>query len=110
TGVQTCALPISQLREAIRGHLLTTTGHRYGDSEITVGGGGKQVIFLAFMASLDPGDEVIIPAPYWVSYPDMVRANDGEPVVVATSRSDGYTLTPQLLESAITEKTRRVVL
>src|SRR5699024_6423504 len=62
-----------QLREAIRGHLLTTTGHRYGDSEITVGGGGKQVIFLAFMASLDPGDEVIIPAPYWVSYPDMVR-------------------------------------
>ena len=99
-----------QLREAIRGHLLTTTGHRYGDSEITVGGGGKQVIFLAFMASLDPGDEVIIPAPYWVSYPDMVRANDGEPVVVATSRSDGYKLTPQLLESAITEETRWVVL
>src|SRR5699024_10942706 len=99
-----------QLREAIRGHLLTNTGHGYGDSEIPVGGGGKQVIFLAFMASLDPGDEVIIPAPYWVSYPDMVRANDGEPVVVATSRSDGYKLTPQLLESAITEKTRWVVL
>lgn len=100
----------AQLRGAIRRRLERSTGHEFADGEITVGGGGKQVIFLAFMASLDPGDEVIIPAPYWVSYPDMVRANDGEPVVVETSRADGYKLTPDLLEAALTERTRWVVL
>lgn len=100
----------AQLREAIRGHLERTTGRSYSDAEITVGGGGKQVIFLAFMASLNPGDEVIIPAPYWVSYPDMVRANDGEPVIVETSRADGHKLTAELLEAAITDRTRWVVL
>ena len=99
-----------ELREAIRGHLERSTGIHYSDAEITVGGGGKQVIFLAFMASLNPGDEVIIPAPYWVSYPDMVRANDGEPVVVETSEDDGYKLTPELLEAAITDRTRWLVL
>jgi aspartate aminotransferase len=98
------------LRQAIRARLERTTGHRYEDREITVGGGGKQVIFLAFMASLDPGDEVIVPAPYWVSYPDMVRANDGEPVIVETSRADGHKLTPAQLEAAITDRTRWVVL
>lgn len=99
-----------QLREAIRSRMTRVTGQVYSDAEITVGGGGKQVIFLAFMASLDPGDEVIIPSPYWVSYPDMVRANDGEPVVVATGRAEGYKLTPELLEAAITDRTRWVVL
>jgi len=99
-----------QLREAIRRRLGRTTGRTFSDAEITVGGGGKQVIFLAFMASLDPGDEVIIPAPYWVSYPDMVRANDGEPVIVETSRADGHKLTAKQLEAAITERTRWLVL
>jgi len=99
-----------QLREAIRRRLGRTTGRTFSDAEITVGGGGKQVIFLAFMASLDPGDEVIIPAPYWVSYPDMVRANDGEPVIVETSRADGHKLTAEQLEAAITERTRWLVL
>ena len=99
-----------QLREAIRRRLGRTTGRTFSDAEITVGGGGKQVIFLAFMASLDPGDEVIIPAPYWVSYPDMVRANDGEPVIVETSRADGHKLTAKQLEAAITKRTRWLVL
>src|SRR5699024_2568803 len=90
-----------QLREAIRRRLGRTTGRTFSDAEITVGGGGKQVICLAFMASLDPGDEVIIPAPYWVSYPDMVRANDGEPVIVETSRADRHTLTAVQLAGAL---------
>ena len=78
------------LREAIRGSLRRTVGVDYADTELTVGGGGKQVIFLAFMASLDAGDEVLIPAPYWVSYPDMVRVNEGIPVTVPTAAEDGY--------------------
>ncbi|WP_456286888.1 aspartate transaminase [Microbacterium sp. JZ70] len=99
-----------RLREAIRGSLRRTHGIEYADAEITVGGGGKQVIFLALMATLDAGDEVLIPAPYWVSYPDMVRANDGTPVIVPTSAEDGYKLTADALESAITARTTWVIL
>ena len=99
-----------RLREAIRGSLRRTHGIEYADAEITVGGGGKQVIFLALMATLDVGDEVLIPAPYWVSYPDMVRANDGTPVIVATSAEGGYKLTADALESAITARTTWVIL
>lgn len=98
------------LREAIRGSLLRTHGIEYSDAEITVGGGGKQVIFLALMATVDAGDEVLVPAPYWVSYPDMVRANEGTPVIVPTSVETGYKLTPATLEAAITERTTWVIL
>ncbi|GGO65579.1 aminotransferase [Microbacterium nanhaiense] len=98
------------LREAIRGSLLRTHGIEYSDAEITVGGGGKQVIFLALMATVDAGDEVLVPAPYWVSYPDMVRANEGTPVIVPTSVETGYKLTPATLEAAITERTSWVIL
>lgn len=98
------------LREAIRGSLLRTHGIEYSDAEITVGGGGKQVIFLALMATVDAGDEVLVPAPYWVSYPDMVRANEGTPVIVPTSAETGYKLTPATLEAAITERTTWVIL
>ncbi|WOF24691.1 aspartate transaminase [Microbacterium betulae] len=99
-----------RLREAIRTRLLRTTGIRYDDAQITVGGGGKQVVYLAFTASLDEGDEVIVPAPYWVSYPDMVRANDGTPVILATRAEDRYKVTPGALRAAITPRTKWLVL
>ncbi|MGW9112627.1 aspartate transaminase [Microbacterium sp. NPDC055683] len=98
------------LREAIRGSLRRTHGIEYSDAEITVGGGGKQVIFLALMATVDTGDEVLVPAPYWVSYPDMVRANDGEPVIVSTSAENRYKLTPEALEAAIGPRTTWLIL
>lgn len=99
-----------RLRQAIRSSLLRTHGIEYSDAEITVGGGGKQVIFLALMATVDAGDEVLIPAPYWVSYPDMVRANEGTPVIVETSAPNGYKISAAELESAITERTTWLIL
>lgn len=99
-----------RLRQAIRSSLLRTHGIEYSDAEITVGGGGKQVIFLALMATVDAGDEVVIPAPYWVSYPDMVRANEGTPVIVETSAHNGYKISAAELESAITERTTWLIL
>ncbi|MGW0941067.1 aspartate transaminase [Streptomyces sp. NPDC002623] len=100
----------SRLRAAITAKLRERHGLDVTDARITVGGGAKQVIFLALMATLDEGDEVIVPAPYWVSYPDMVRANDGTPVVVDCPETDGFKLTPERLEAAITARTRWVVL
>ncbi|MCZ4508034.1 aspartate transaminase [Streptomyces sp. ActVer] len=99
-----------QLRAAIAQKLEQRHGLRYSADRIAVGGGAKQVIFLALMATLDTGDEVIVPAPYWVSYPDMVLANDGTPVVVPCPESEGFKLTPRRLESAITDRTRWVIL
>jgi aspartate aminotransferase len=98
------------LRKAIAAKLKRRTGLDYPLDQIVVGGGGKQVIFVAFMASVDNGAEVIIPAPYWVSYPDMVLANDGRPVIVECAEADGFKLTPDALEAAITTKTRLLVL
>ena len=79
-------------------------------NEICVGGGGKQVLFVALMATVEEGDEVIIPAPYWVSYPDMVIANGGTPVIVKCGEDVGFKLTPEVLEAAITPATKWVVL
>ena len=101
---------IPALREAIAAKVLRRTGQAYGGNEIAVGGGAKQVIFLALMAGIDPGDEVIIPAPHWVSYPDMVAAHGGVPVVVPCREADGFRLTPETLEAAITPRTRWLVL
>jgi aspartate aminotransferase len=98
------------LRAAIAAKTLERTGQSYGDKEITVGGGAKQIIFLALMASIDPGDEVIVPAPHWVSYPDMVVAHGGVPVVVDCAEADGFRLTPEALEAAITPRTRWLIL
>jgi aspartate aminotransferase len=99
-----------ELRAAIRADFKRRLGLDYADGEITVGGGGKPVLFVSLMASLDEGDEVIVPAPYWVSYPDMVLANDGTPVIVECPESDGFKLTPEALEAAITPKTRWLIL
>ncbi|MGA5896006.1 aspartate transaminase [Streptomyces venetus] len=98
------------LRAAIAGRLRQRHGLEYTDRRLTVGGGAKQVIFLALAATLDAGDEVVIPAPYWVSYPDMVLANDGTPVIVDCPEADGFKLTPDRLRSSLTDRTRWVVL
>jgi aspartate aminotransferase len=98
------------LRKAILADFERRLGLKYAENEICVGGGAKQILFLALMASVDEGAEVIIPAPYWVSYPDMVLANDGKPVVVACSQNVGFKLTPDALEAAITPRTRWVIL
>jgi aspartate aminotransferase len=99
-----------ELQKAILQTLEQRTGLHYTLAEITIGGGAKQVIYTAFMASLDAGDEVIVPAPYWVSYPDMVLANDGTPVVVSCGEDVGFKLTPEALAGAITERTKWVIL
>jgi aspartate aminotransferase len=90
--------------------MLRHTGQEYPLEAIAVGGGGKQIIFLALMTSVDDNAEVIIPTPYWVSYPDMVLANDGKPVIVGCPETDGFKITPEALETAITPKTRWVIL
>jgi len=82
----------------------------YEASEISVGTGGKQVIFNAMLATLDPGEEVILPAPYWVSYPDMVRLAGGSPVEVPCLESQGFKLTPKQLKDAITPRTKWLIL
>ncbi len=82
----------------------------YAPSQITVGTGGKQVLYNALMATLDEGDEVLIPAPYWVSYPDMVLLAGGEPVAIACSEKNGFKLQPKDLDEAITAKTKWLIL
>lgn len=81
----------------------------YAPSEIMVSTGGKQVLYNAFSATLDPGDEVIVPAPYWVSYPDMVLLAGGEPVFLPCPQHDGFKLTPEALAAALTQKTKWLV-
>ncbi|NTG89150.1 aspartate transaminase [Agrobacterium rhizogenes] len=98
------------LRKAIIGDFERRLGLRYADNEICVGGGAKQILFLALMASVEADAEVIIPAPYWVSYPDMVIANDGKPVIVRCPQEQGFKLTPEALEAAITPKTLWLIL
>jgi len=101
---------IPALRQAIAARYLSRDGVNYTDAEITVGGGAKQVIFMALTATVNDGAEVIVPAPYWVSYPDMVRVNGGTPVIVSCTEDDDFKLTPDTLQSAITERTRWVIL
>lgn len=98
------------LRKAIAEKFKRENGIEYGLNEIIVGCGGKQVIFNALLASVNPGDEVIIPAPYWVSYPDMTRFAEGLPVEVECAEADGFKLTPKTLEAAITKKSKWLIL
>ncbi len=99
-----------QLRRAIIDRLARVTGCTYSDEEISVGSGAKHVIFTALMATLSPGDEVVIPAPYWVSYPDMVAVNDGVPVVIRCPIEDDFKLTPERLRAALGPRTRWLIL
>ena len=82
----------------------------YSADQITVGTGGKQVLYNAFMATLNKGDEVIIPAPFWVSYPDMVLLAGGKPKIVKCTEQEGFKLTPSKLRKAITRKTKWLIL
>ncbi|HEX3858051.1 MAG TPA: pyridoxal phosphate-dependent aminotransferase [Pseudolabrys sp.] len=97
---------LAELKEAVARKFKRENGLDYKTSQITVGAGGKQVLYNAFMATLNPGDEVIIPAPYWVSYPDMVLLAGGKPVEVVASMESGFKIKPEQLERAITPKTK----
>ena len=97
---------IAELKAAICAKFRRDNGLDYVPAQVSVGSGGKQILYNALMATLNPGDEVVIPAPYWVSYPDMVLLAGGEPVVVQAGIETGFKLTAQALEAAITPKTR----
>jgi aspartate aminotransferase len=99
-----------ELRQAITAKLARENGLAYDPSEIIVTNGAKSAIYSALAATLEPGDEVVIPAPYWVSYPDMVLACDGAPVTVPCPEDMGFKLTPGQLEAAITKRTRWLLL
>jgi aspartate aminotransferase len=97
---------IPELKRAVAEKFKRENGLAYKPSEITVGSGGKQVLYNALLATLDPGDEVIIPSPYWVSYPDIVLLAGAEPVIVETKLEHGFKLKPEALARAITPKTK----
>jgi aspartate aminotransferase len=97
---------IPELKRAIVSKFQRENGLTYKPSEITVGSGGKQVLYNALLATLNPGEEVIIPSPYWVSYPDIVLLAGANPVIVETREEDGFKLTAKALAAAITPKTK----
>lgn len=98
------------LKKAICAKFARENDLTYTPDQVTVGVGGKQVLYNALMATLNPGDEVIIPAPYWVSYPDMVLLAEGTPVTVACPAENGFKLLPADLDAAITPKTKWLIL
>ena len=100
----------AELKEAISAKFKRDNNLDYAANQITVNVGGKHTLFNALVATLGPGDEVIVPAPYWVSYPDVVQFAGATPIIVKADASQGYKLTPEMLESAITARTRWVIL
>jgi len=98
------------LKQAVADKFRRENALEYQTSQVLVSSGGKQSFYNLCQALLNPGDEVIIPAPYWVSYPDMVLLADGRPVIVPATQEDHFKLTPEVLEQAITPKTRLFVL
>ena len=101
---------LPELKAAIVAKFARENGLTYTPAQIHVAPGGKAVLFNALMATLSPGDEVIVPAPYWVSYPDMVLLAGGEPVEIVGVEADGFKLRPAVLEAAITPKTKWLIL
>jgi aspartate aminotransferase len=101
---------IPELRAAIAAKFKRENNIEYSPAQCFVGPGGKSVLYYALMASLNPGDEVLTIAPYWVSYPDIVRLAGATPVIIETSLIDGFRLTPEALERAITPKTKWLIL
>lgn len=102
----TAAHGTTALREAVAAKFRRENGLECGAADVALGNGAKQIIFNALLATLDPGNEVIVPAPYFVSYPEMVKLLGGTPVVVECAAASGFKLTPGLLEAAINAKTR----
>lgn len=101
---------LPELKAAVVAKFARENGLTYAVNQIHVAPGGKTVIYNALLATLSPGDEVIVPAPYWVSYPDMVLLAGGEPVRVVGHEADGFKLKPEVLEAAITPRTRWLIL
>ena len=101
---------IAPLKQAIIAKFKRDNGIEYTPKQITVNSGGKHTLFNALVATIDKGDEVIIPAPYWVSYPDIVQFAGGTPVIVMATAAQNYKITPEQLEAAITPKTRWLIL
>jgi aspartate aminotransferase len=99
-----------ELKRAICGKFKRENGLDYETSQITVSSGGKQVLYNALVATVNPGDEVVMPAPYWVSYPEMVLMCEGEPVAVPCPQNNGFKLRPEDLDAAITPKTKWLIL
>ncbi len=100
----------AELKEAICAKFARDNGLAYTPDQVTVNVGGKHTLFNAIVATIDAGDEVIVPAPYWVSYPDVVQFAGGTPVFVAAGADQGYKITPEQLEAAITPRTKWVIL
>ncbi|USG62389.1 pyridoxal phosphate-dependent aminotransferase [Sneathiella marina] len=100
---------IIELKQAICNKFKRENGLTYETSQVTVGTGGKQILYNAFVATLNPGDEVIIPTPYWVSYPDMVLLGGGEPVFVSTTAETNFKMQAADLEAAITPRTKWLI-
>jgi aspartate aminotransferase len=98
------------LKKAVVAKFRRENGLEYGLDEVTVGTGGKQVLYNAIVATVNPGDEVIIPAPYWVSYPDIVQLAEGTPVIVECGQNHQFKLRPEALEAAITPRTKWLIL
>ena len=99
-----------ELKEAIAAKFRRDNALSYAPNQITVNVGGKHTLFNALVATLEPGDEVIVPAPYWVSYPDVVQFTGATPVVVKAGAEQGYKLTPAMLDAAITPRTKWLIL
>jgi aspartate aminotransferase len=98
------------LKKAVAGKFKRENGLDYAPSQISVASGAKQIIYNALLATLAPGDEVVVPAPYWVSYTDIVLLGEGRPVVVPCPEAEGFKLTPQALRNAITQRTKWLLL
>ncbi len=105
----TAADGMPELKQAICDKFKRENDLEYEPREVSVGTGGKQILYNALVATLNPGDEVLIPAPYWVSYPDMVLLAGGEPVAIDTTQEDNFKLKPEALRAAITDKTKWLI-
>ncbi len=104
------AAGMMELRKAVCVYLQKQMGLNYQPGNIVISSGAKHSIYIALAAILDPGDEVILPAPYWVSYYESIRMNGGVPVIVETSEDTRFKMTPEMLSAAVTEKTKAVIL
>ncbi|MFA5028476.1 MAG: aminotransferase class I/II-fold pyridoxal phosphate-dependent enzyme, partial [Candidatus Methylomirabilota bacterium] len=101
---------INELKDAVAAKLRRDNGLTYDRNQILISCGGKHSLYNVFQALLDPGDEVIIPAPYWVSFPEQVKLCGATPVILPTSEAQGFRLTRQILEPAVTARTALLVL
>ena len=101
---------VPELKDAVIAKFSTDNNITYERENITIATGGKQVLFNALMATVNAGDEVIIPAPYWVSYPEIVRLAQGVPVILSCAEDDNFKLTPDVLAAAITPQSKWLIL